>query len=92
MAKIDATEALMQNEKMASGLTISPNPASSYINLNSKNSMKQIQLLGSTGQVLQTIAPNSNSYRLTIASLSAGQYFLRIVTADGIINQKFIKQ
>ncbi len=76
----------------ATGVTLSPNPASTYVNIFSKSSMQQIQLLGPTGQVLKTITTNANSYRLTTAGLAAGQYIVRIETTAGVMNQKFIKQ
>ena len=75
-----------------SGIAVTPNPAVGYINIASKNNMKQIQLLSPDGRLMQTVKPNASMYRLQIAGYAAGQYFLRIETTAGIVNQKFIKQ
>ncbi len=73
-------------------IVLMPNPASAYINVISKTSMRQVQVFNSKGQLLQTIKPQSNFYKLETGRLSAGQYFIRIHTNNSIINEKFIKQ
>ncbi len=75
-----------------SDVTLMPNPASTYINISSKNNMSQVQLFDSKGQLLQTIKPQSNFYKLETNKLAGGQYFVRIQTSSGILNEKFIKQ
>ncbi len=74
------------------GVTITPNPASNYINIYAKSAIKQIQLLNPNGMLLQTAKPNATYYRLQFSNIAAGEYFVRIETADGIVNQKIIKQ
>jgi Subtilase family/Secretion system C-terminal sorting domain len=76
----------------ATGVAVTPNPASGFINVYSKTNMKQIQLVSPGGGALQTIKPNATSYRLEISNLASGVYFLRIETANGWVNQKFVKQ
>jgi hypothetical protein len=74
------------------GVTITPNPASNYINIYAKSAIKQIQLLNPNGSLLQAVKPNATFYRMQLSNIAAGEYFVRIETADGIVNQKFIKQ
>ena len=71
---------------------ISPNPASGFINVYAKTNMKQILLMSPGGRLLQRVNPNSTTYRMDISHFAAGEYFVRIETATGVINQKFIKQ
>ncbi|MBE7179542.1 MAG: T9SS type A sorting domain-containing protein [Mucilaginibacter polytrichastri] len=83
---------VMVNITNASGIAVTPNPASAVVTVYSKNTMKQIQLLGANGQLLKTVTPNATVQQLPIANLAAGQYMLRIQTANGVVNEKFIKQ
>ncbi len=82
---------VMVNINNNTGLTIAPNPAASFVTVYSKTTIQQIQLLSPNGRVLQTVSPNATVHQLQVASLAAGQYFLRIQTANGIVNEKFIK-
>jgi hypothetical protein len=74
------------------GVTITPNPASGYINIYAKSAIKQIQLLSNDGRLLQAAKPNAGFYRMQLSNIAAGEYFVRIETADGVVNQKIIKQ
>ena len=73
-------------------ILIMPNPASDYVNIIAKTSITQLQVLNAKGQVLQTIKPLANSYKLHVNAMPSGEYFLRIETNDGVVNKKFIKQ
>ena len=83
---------VMVNINNTTGLTIAPNPVTSVVTVYSKTTMKQIQLVSPNGRVLQTVSPNATVHQLQVANLAAGQYFLRIQTENGVVNQKFIKQ
>ena len=78
--------------QLLNDIVLMPNPASTYINLFSKTNMGQVQLFDSKGQLLQTVKPQSSFYKLETGKLAAGQYFIRIQTNNGIVNEKFIKQ
>ncbi len=78
--------------QISNDIVLMPNPASAYINVISKTSMGQVQLFNAKGQLLQTIKPQSSFYKLETSKLAAGQYFIRIQTNNGIVNEKFIKQ
>ncbi len=71
---------------------LSPNPASGFVHITSGSTMHQIQLINSSGQILKIVKPGNSSYKLELGNISDGEYFLRIFTDDGIINQKIIKQ
>jgi hypothetical protein len=45
------------------GVTITPNPASGYVNIYAKSAIKQIQLLSNDGRLLQAAKPNAGFYR-----------------------------
>ncbi|HEY2725648.1 MAG TPA: S8 family serine peptidase [Parafilimonas sp.] len=73
-------------------VSISPNPASDVVNITSGKVMNQIQLISPSGQILKVVKPGNSNYNLQLGNLSGGEYFLKIFTNDGIINQKIIKQ
>ncbi len=76
----------------ASEAALSPNPASGFVNVYAKTNMKHLLLFSPNGRLLQKIKPNSTTYRLDVSKYAAGEYFVRIETTNGVINQKFIKQ
>ena len=73
-------------------ISISPNPATSYVNIKSKIVMRQIQLFNEEGKLLKTINPASNNYTLPMSSLASGNYFIKLTTDDATINEKIVKQ
>ncbi len=78
-------------------VSLYPNPASDFININFGTQTKQtstLKIFTNTGQqiVSKTIAPNTNHVEINVANLSAGVYFMQIDNGDGkIIVKKFIK-
>ncbi|WP_460553047.1 S8 family serine peptidase [Ferruginibacter profundus] len=73
-------------------ISITPNPASAFVLVQSRSAMSRIQLYSSTGQLVADVVPAGNSYRLPLDNVAAGQYFLRIETKDGVINKKISKE
>jgi hypothetical protein len=73
-------------------ISVTPNPASSYVNITSRLLIKRIQLFSTTGQLLRDISTANNNYKLMISDLQTGQYFLRLETDNQVFNQKIIKQ
>ena len=82
-------------------IAISPNPASNQISIKFKyfDSFKEgnstIEVIDLNGKkVLETasLLHITNEQNIDISELQSGLYFLRLKTADFLINQKFIKQ
>jgi len=76
----------------ANSITITPNPASSYVIIHSSLLVNRVQLYSATGQLLVNAVPARNSYSLKLDQLPAGQYILRVETNNEIINKKIIKE
>lgn len=78
--------------------SVYPNPATDVIRIavdNSTGLNAQLQILNTQSQVLISKQINGATQPATVnvASLAAGIYFLRIITADGVVTvQKFTKQ
>ena len=80
--------------KMEKGtiLTINPNPATAYINIESKFVIEQVQLFNATGQMVANTTPGRTNYQLQMSKFPIGQYSLRVLTNDQIIYKSIIKQ
>ncbi|MDP2685858.1 MAG: T9SS type A sorting domain-containing protein [Aequorivita sp.] len=68
---------------------IFPNPASDYLNIQTKASEYNFSIYNSLGQVMNA---NSVENRIDISNLSNGIYFIKIETESGSATKKFIKQ
>lgn len=73
-------------------ISVVPNPATNYLTVSAKSTIQQIQLVNTAGQLLKTITPNATNCSIPVASLTAGTYFLRIKTLDGLETRKFLKE
>ena len=78
---------------LASKFTIYPNPANDIISISSDNLVfDNILLTDINGRKIKETATNSViNYNLNISDLNSGVYFMKIKTADGILDKKIIK-
>jgi hypothetical protein len=74
--------------KINTTISLSPNPASQYVQINNLPEMSTIQIIDMVGKKL---AVNINGNKVNIAKLDAGQYFLKITTHNETSILKFIK-
>jgi len=77
------------NEGKITDFAIYPNPVKELLSIQTSESIKQVQILDTSGRIMQN-ALNSNSLQVT--NLKAGVYFLRVETYSGIRTVKFIKE
>lgn len=75
-------------------ITVGPNPASEkvVINLSGPSSIFAIQLVNSTGQVLEQKNNIQIITEISISHLQAGMYYIRIIGKDGVTVTNFVKQ
>jgi len=65
-------------------ISISPNPSSDYININSINKIKSLALINTIGERVMIYNNLSlNEYQINVSNLSTGVYMLEIGT-DGL--------
>ncbi len=72
-------------------VSISPNPFTTYIQINTRLGINQAQVLDNGGKVLVSTTSIPNG-RLNLASLPVGTYYVRLHTSEGVITQKVLKQ
>lgn len=72
---IDGADALQAN--------IYPNPTARFLNIESAEGISQVEIYNTVGQQVILRSVNTNSMQLDLNGLSAGNYTLRIMGADG---------
>ena len=75
-----------------SKISIYPNPATDFINFQSKAMIEEIQVFNLSGQMVLTSKQTGNSIQVNIANLPSGIYLAKIKSAQGWSSQKLIKQ
>lgn len=75
-------------------LQVYPNPASREVSINITDlrSVSSIELVSIDGQIIKSLIPAGPLTKINVEFLSAGTYYFRFRTSDGIITRKFIKQ
>jgi Secretion system C-terminal sorting domain len=75
-------------------ISVLPNPASEkiVINLSDPSSISEIQIVNVTGQVLKQLKSVQFTNEITISSLQAGMYYIRLLGKNGLITKTFVKQ
>lgn len=71
-----------------------PNPATTVVNLSSKNNttINQVQITDLNGRVIKSIAVNEVVTQINIADLNAGVYFLKATSNNGVGVTKIVKK
>ncbi|HCV51164.1 MAG TPA: hypothetical protein DGP89_07435 [Saprospirales bacterium] len=84
------SQSLSTNDTQVNYFSISPNPVSDLLNINTEENIKivKLEVININGQSLL----NSNAGKsIDVSSLFVGNYLLRIVTERGIEIEKFVK-
>lgn len=72
--------------------TLSPVPAKDFLNITSKQqvAIKSISVYNVLGQLVQTFINPSNT--IDVSNLKSGSYILKMITENGILSSKFLKE
>lgn len=83
---------LSRSEFNADRFSVSPNPATDFLNIHSKSDdvIDSIAIYNVLGALVQTQLNPSET--IDVSHLKSGVYLLRIATAKGIANNKFVKK
>ena len=73
-------------------VTIYPNPAGNYLNLEASSSLEQIRIYDTNGSLVKFQKGNDQQEEIDISELAPGFYFISIRTSESIVNKKFVKQ
>lgn len=78
-----------KNPSLSSSISLYPNPTSGMVHIQAGDArVERVEVLDINGRVLQSV----NDTLLNVAHLSAGTYFVRIISDKGAITKKMIKE
>ena len=80
---VNTNQAYLDNK-----VTISPNPVSDVLTINTDLELMGIQVLDLRGSVIAT----DLNKEVNVSQLTAGTYILQMITAEGVATKKFIKK
>ncbi|MCF8374528.1 MAG: T9SS type A sorting domain-containing protein, partial [Bacteroidales bacterium] len=82
-------------EEESLGISVYPNPASSFINIGFKNVLPSGEvaclLFNSTGKEILVAKPTGFPYQIDISQLKAGLYYLKIELGETAVRYKIVK-
>ncbi|MES2410358.1 MAG: T9SS type A sorting domain-containing protein, partial [Bacteroidota bacterium] len=73
-------------------ILVYPNPTKGNVNIVCDNSINSVQLYDIQGRLLQTSLVNENQTMIDISSQSNGIYFVKVISDEGFLVQKLIKE
>jgi len=75
-----------------SSLSVFPNPASNFIQIQSEEDIQTIDLLNVSGQIVKQYQPKTNNFTIDLDQIQKGIYFIKIYTEKGIeINEILVQ-
>lgn len=84
---------LNESSDLEKSIKVFPNPAKSEIQINSKETVKLVEIFNELGQSLRVIESNSLNIKINISDLSRGVYFIKVVFSENQSQTvKFIKE
>ena len=80
-------------ENVALEIALFPNPATDILNITSSETISEIEIVNTLGQVIKRIEVNSDNAVCDVEDLTSGVYVVRIHAASATLSQrKFIKE
>ena len=71
---------------------IYPNPVGTQLNIQTNAQVKAIRLFNANGTMVKSIVGKAGYSSIDMSKMSKGVYFAEIISADGIVRKKIIKQ
>ena len=86
---VAVTEVTGIEQSKEQSLSVFPNPANDFVNINATNDVvKSVRVYNTLGQLVLSNTYNMANVNMNIASLTAGMYMLQIETENGVKTQK----
>ncbi len=96
LVKASNTDTLLNNVTFAEDslvtINLYPNPVNDILNINSKYTLNNISISDINGRVVRNTSLNGTEAQINIADLASGVYLLKVVTSDGTVTKKVIKE
>jgi subtilisin family serine protease len=78
------------NEAQRSQVSISPNPSSSEVKIQSATEISHLTVINQAGQLVYENKPNSSILNVNVSAFDAGVYFVKIFTHENVITKKLV--
>lgn len=72
--------------------TFFPNPASSFLNVQSEFMLTKIEIFDYNGRLLKQLIPNSETTQINVSDLQNGLYFVKAYNNEATKTEKFFKK
>jgi hypothetical protein len=87
----------IKENKLTADVKLFPNPTSDKLNItlsNSKITKGQLEIFDISGNKVKSLneVDFSSGYTMEISDLAKGQYIVKLITSEGVISRKFLKQ
>lgn len=69
-----------------------PNPTADNVTISAKGMVKSVALYDIQGRLLQVTTPNNTQTTLNLSAQPSGLYFVKIITEEGSVVEKLVKQ
>jgi len=90
--KDEITDISEKNISQKDYMIVSPNPATAVVNINSSVIINELLIYDILGSIVFKRKLENNKAEINVSCLSKGVYLIKIATATGLIQQKFIKE
>ena len=81
------------SETVKSTISIAPNPANEFINIQSKDLISTLEIYNLQGQLMMSEKSGSSIHQLSLLNFKTGIYLLKVTMKDGsIVSKKIVKQ
>jgi hypothetical protein len=80
----------LENDELSQKVAIYPNPASEQLTIVSDQTIHESIIIDITGKAIKSIKENTKV--INVDYLSSGIYFIKLITNEGTITKKFVKQ
>ena len=80
-------------ENFANDILVYPNPSNQdVLNLSSTSQeIKTIELYSVTGQLIANYSVNATSYKMSLLTISAGMYYLKVIGSSAEVIKPFVR-
>ena len=74
-------------------ITLYPNPTHQSVQIrNSGSTIRSVTLFDASGRMLNVVNVNDHTAVIDLSAYAAGTYFLRIMTENGVVTKRVVKQ
>ena len=81
------------NDYELNNVVVYPNPTTGMIQIqNSESRIQNVEVYDAYGKLLNVVNVNDNTAALDLSGYAAGTYFVKIVTENGVVTKRVVKQ